>query len=234
MRALVMVLGIALPVATLTLASSARAQETSTGASATFDSGTTSNEGKYAGDSDALPGALVIGAEFGAIFPQPFSELGTHVAFGIELGYRLPMWGQRLEIMADVGYSPPSNAFSDKRDEATYDAKARAKELHVSLGPRFRVMDRASPWNVTIALGPRMYMYENTSTGSRGSNEFATFKEKGTKFGFFVALGGEYNLGPGALFLDLDLGYAKLEPEIMGDANAGNLTATIGYRFFLL
>src|SRR5262245_12739564 len=233
MRGSLILAGLSVSALTLVVATPAIAQEKSTGASATFDSGNMS-EPKAAGDSDAIPGALVIGGEVGAIFPQPFSELGTHIAVGIELGYRLPMWAQRLEIMLGVGYTPPSNAFSEDRTDAEYDAKARAKQLYFSLGPRFRVMERASPWNITIALGPRLYLMEATSTGSRGNNDFATFKEQDTKFGFFVALGGEYTLGPGALFLDLDFGYAKLPKEIMGDANAGNITATLGYRFFLL
>jgi hypothetical protein len=213
----------------------ARAAETggSASASASLDSGI-SAESTAPGDSDTLPGALVVGGEFGAIFPQPFTSLGTHVAFGIELGYRLPFWGQRLEIMADVGYSPPSNSFTENRTGTQYDAKVRAKELHFSLGPRFRLMDRASPWNITIAAGGRLYLLETTSNGSRGGNDFAEFKEKSTQLGGFLALGGEYVLGPGAVFLDVDFGYAKMPHEITGDASTGNLSTTLGYRFFLL
>jgi hypothetical protein len=209
------------------------AAEAAGSASASLDTGVKA-ESTAPGDSDTLPGALVLGGEFGAIFPQPFTSLGTHVAFGIELGYRLPFWGQRLEIMSDVGYSPPANSFTTTNGGTQYDGTARSKQLHVSLGPRFRVMDRASPWNVTIALGPRLYFLETTSNGSRGGNAFAEYREKSTQIGGFLALGGEYVLGPGAVFLDVDFGYAKMPHQITGDVNTGNLTTTLGYRFFLL
>jgi hypothetical protein len=106
--------------------------------------------------------------------------------------------------------------------------------LFVSLGPRFRVMERASPWNVTIAAGGRLFLLRTYSNGSRNGEEFAEFTEQSTQIGFFVALGGEYVLGPGAIFLDVDLGWSKLPHEITGDVSTGNITPTLGYRFFLL
>lgn len=211
----------------------AHAAEAGGSASASLDTGASSSS-LAPGDSDTLPGALVVGGEVGAIFPQPFTSLGSHVAFGVELGYRLPFWGQRLEIMADAGYSPPANSFTDKQTSATYDATARSKELHFSLGPRFHFMDRSSPWNITLAAGGRLFLLESTSNGSRGDNKFAEYREQSTQMGFFAALGGEYVLGPGAIFLDVDFGYAKMPHTITGDSNTGNLSTTLGYRFFLL
>jgi hypothetical protein len=203
-------------------------------ASAQEASDTGTAPARAGGDSPVLPGALVVGGEVGAIFPQPFTGLDSHLEFGIELGYRLPFAGQRVEIMADVGYSPPGNSFTDKRDEGDYEGKLRQKELHFSLGPRIRVMDRSSPWNVTITPGARLFFLETTSNGSRKEEKFAEFTEQSTQFGFFVALGGEYVLGPGAAFLDVDLGWSKLPHTISGDVSTGNITTTLGYRLFLL
>src|SRR5262245_43301422 len=93
------------------------------------------SEPTAAGDSPTLPGALVAAGEVGAIFPQPFTQYGSHVAFGIELGYRLPFLGQRFDIMLDIGYSPPGNGFTEKRADIEYEATARTKQLHFSLGP---------------------------------------------------------------------------------------------------
>jgi hypothetical protein len=218
----------------LTVAAPALAQETAS-AEATFD---TSSGASYEGDSDTLPGALVIGGEIGAIFPQPFTELGTHVAFGLELGYRLPFWGQRLEIMAAGMFSPPANTetirHGNANEQIKYEGEIDQQELSFSLGPRLRVMDRASPWNVTIAAGGRMFLLRTWSNGSRGGKEFAEFTEESTQFGFFVALGGEVMLGPGAIFLDVDLGWSKLPHQITGDVSTGNITPTLGYRLFLL
>src|SRR5262245_49116683 len=76
----------------------------------TADTGGMTTTGSGGGPDEGIPGSLVVGGEIGGIFPQPFAELGTHVAFGIELGYRLPIWEQRLEIMFDAGFAPPGNS----------------------------------------------------------------------------------------------------------------------------
>lgn len=228
-------LGTLLSAAPLALVATPALAET-TSASVSTDTGATMNTDTASEDDPTIPGALVIGAEVGPIFPQPFSALDTHVAFGLELGYRLPFAEQRLEIMLDAGYSPPHNSFKLVRVEKgdAYNATLAEEELHFSLGPRVHVMERSSPWNVTIAAGGRLFLLRSYSNGSRGGENFAEFYEQSTKLGFFAALGGEYILGPGALFLDVDLGYAKLDHKITGDSSTGNITPTIGYRFFLL
>jgi hypothetical protein len=91
------------------------------------------------GPDEGIPGSLVVGGEIGGIFPQPFSELGSHVVFGVELGYRLPMWQQRLEILFDAGFSPPGNSVSVVRPDGTYEGEIDQQELHFSLGPRGRL-----------------------------------------------------------------------------------------------
>jgi hypothetical protein len=217
----------------LLLPAPAFAQES---ASATFD---TSSGLTTEGLGADAPGPLVIGAEIGAIFPQPFSELDTHVAFGIELGYKLPFWGQRLEIMGAAGFSPPGNSEkiehgSPDSEQLRYKTEITQQMLFFSLGPRLRVMEASSPWNMTIAAGGRLFLLRTYSNGSREGEKFAEFTEQSTKFGFFVALGGEYRLGPGAIFLDVDLGWSKLDHKITGDVSTGNISPTLGYRFFLL
>lgn len=178
------------------------------------------------------PGSFVVGAELGAIFPQPFSELGTHVAAGLELGYRLPFAEQRVEIMAAAGYAPPNNTFNPA-DRPSYEGKVTSQQLHFSLGPRIHVLPGTSRFNVTVAAGPRLFLLRSTSSGSRNGQAFGEYTEQSTQVGFFGALGGEYLLGPGAVFLDLDLGWAKMPHRITGDVSTGNIMTTLGYRFFL-
>jgi len=211
------------------------AANASASAAATTDSGGAPST-KLRNDDPTIPGALVIGGEIGAIFPQPFTALDSHVAFGIELGYRLPFADQRLEIMFGAGYSPPHNSFTLNRQEkgAPYEGTLAQETLHFSLGPRVRVMERSSPWNVTIAAGGRLYLLKSFSNGSRAGQSFAEFSEQSTQLGFFAALGGEYALGPGVIFLDVDLGYAKIPHQITGDVSTANITPTLGYRVFLL
>ncbi len=216
------------------LAASAAAQETAGGsASLTADTGGITTSGP-AGPDDGIPGSLVVGGELGGIFPQPFTELGTHVVVGIELGYRLPMWEQRLEIMLDVGFSPPGNSFTVTRPDGSYDGEIVQQELHFSLGPRLRLNPPTESWNLTGALGPRLFLLRTYSNGSHAGEDFMEFTEESTQIGLFVAVGGEYNLGPGALFLDLDFGWSDLPHKITGDVSTGNIAATLGYRFFLL
>ncbi len=188
--------------------------------------------GVEAGADEAGP--LVLGAEIGALFPQPFTELGTHVALGLEVGFRLPFAGRRLEVMLDAGYAPPTNSVSMTRPDGTYEGELDQLELHFSLGPRFRFMDARSPWNVSLAAGARLFLLRTYSNGSKGGQPFAEYTEESTQVGFFVALGGEYRVGPGALLLDIDLGWSSLPHRITGDASTGNIATTIGYRFFLL
>jgi len=188
--------------------------------------------GEAAGGDEAGP--LVLGLEVGALFPQPFTELGTHIAFGLEVGFRLPFAGRRLEVMLDAGYSPPTNSVSMTRPDGTYEGELDQLELHFSLGPRFRFMDARSPWNVSLAAGGRLFLLRTYSNGSRGGQPFAQYTEESTQVGFFVALGGEYRLGPGAILLDIDLGWSSLPHRITGDASTGNIATTVGYRFFLL
>jgi hypothetical protein len=190
-------------------------------------------------DDGDSPGPLVVGLELGAIFPQPFSELGTHVSFGLELGYALPFLVQKLEVMLAAAYAPPANDF----ELTDYKGEVSVQELTFSLGPRYRFLARNEPWNIAAALGLRLFLVRSTSSGSRAGESFAEFEEQSTEVGFFLALGGEYRLGPGALFVDLDLGYSGLSHDITGDgkpsgapdaASTGNLAATLGYRLFLL
>jgi hypothetical protein len=220
----------------LAVAVPASAQESSASASASADvSATTADV-----ETTKQPGAFVVGAEVGAIFPQPFSALGTHVAVGLELGYKLPFAGQRIEIMFAGGYAPPGNSTTINHAGADYQTRVVSQQLHLSLGPRFRFMESTSPWNITFALGPRLYFLRSTSNGSRDGKQMMEFRATSSPFGFFAALGGEYILGPGALFLDVDFGYASMSNHIImagrppgNSANLGNFTTTLGYRFFL-
>ncbi len=183
------------------------------------------------------PGPFVVGAAVGAILPQAFSQIGTHVVVGLELGYRLRFLEQRFEVMFDVGYSPPGRSFDVNRTEGTYQASVVSQQLHFSLGPRFRVMPGTSPWNVTIAVGPRLFLLQSESQGSRQGQAFMEFSEQSTEIGFFAAVGGEYRLGPGALFLDATVAWANMPHKIMGDTgnevSAGSIALTAGYRLFL-
>jgi len=191
---------------------------TDTGAQATMD-----------WPADPEPGSLVLGVETGAMIP--FTELDPHVAVAIEIGYMLPFWGRRLELFFATGWSPPGRTFTDDRG---YEGDVTVHQLHFSVGPRLRVMEASSIWNVTIATGARINLIRSLSNGERNGESFAEYTEESTEVGAFGAIGGELRLGPGALHLDLDVGWSPLPHRITGDESTLNLTTTLGYRFMVL
>jgi len=173
---------------------------------------------------------LVLGARFGGIFPSVFTKLGTQLTYGLEVGYRLPFMDQRTEILLAAGYAAPGRDY----EVTPYEVDVTQKELHFSLGLRVRLLRPGAKLQVTAALGLRLFLLRTTSNGSRDAEHFAEFTEDSTRLGFFAVVGGEYGLGPGAAFLDLELGDSSLPHEITGDISTTNLAAVVGYRLFLL
>jgi hypothetical protein len=174
-------------------------------------------------DLSGLP-SFAVGAELGGTVP--FTTLGSQVAVGIELGYLLPVLERRLEVLVGAGWAPPQRSYS----EGPYRAEVTQHELHFSLGPRYRFLEVGGPFNFNAALGGRMYLLRSVSAGTSGDQAFPEYREQSTRFGFFLAAGGEYRLGPGRLFLDLDFAWAPLPHRITGEASTANLAPTLGYR----
>ncbi len=182
-----------------------------------------------AGSARAQEGAaplpsFAVGAELGGTVP--LSPLGSQFAAGLELGYLLPVLDRRLEVMLAAGWAPPQRTFTD----GAYRAEVTQHELHFSLGPRWRFLDLGGDFNVSGAAGARLYLLRSVSSGTAGDQKFLEYREQSTHLGFFVAAGGEYRLGPGLLFLDLDFAWGPLPHRITGDASTTNLSPTLGYR----
>lgn len=181
------------------------------------------------------PGSLIFGLEVGGFFP--FDKLGIGLSYGVEAGYVLPFLGRRMDVFAAAGYSQPQRTFSyTAADGTTYKGKLREQELTVSLGPRFRFLPMTSKLNFSLAAGPRLFFLRSHSKGSSqaSGNGFAQFTEESMQAGFFATLGGEYHIGPGAISLDVDFGWAKLPHVITGKSEStANIAASVGYRFYL-
>lgn len=181
------------------------------------------------------PGSFVLAVEIGGFFP--FDNLGIHVRYGVEVGYLLPFLDRRLEVMVSAGYAEPRRDF----DDGDYHGEVHTQELTASLGPRFRFLPLTSSFNLSLAAGPRLFFLRSKSTGksmpsdgTTQSADFAEFKEQSMEVGVFAALGAEYFIGPGAILLDVDLGWSKLPHTITGaDEATTNVSLTLGYRFFI-
>jgi hypothetical protein len=171
----------------------------------------------------ALP-SFAVGAELGGTVP--FTTLGSQVAVGIELGYLLPVLERRLEVLLGAGWAPPQREYTD----GAYRAEVTQHELHFSLGPRYRVFEVGGPFNLSGAAGGRMYLLRSVSAGTAGAQPFPEYREQSTRFGFFLAAGGEYRLGPGSLFLDVDFAWAPLPHRITGKSSTASVSPTLGYR----
>jgi len=83
------------------------------------------------------------------------------------------------------------------------------------------------------ALGGRAYLMRTTINGKAGSESFGENEETATNFGVFGALGAELHIGPGAILLELQTGYAKIDGFVLRDTSAGSLNVALGYRLFL-
>jgi hypothetical protein len=168
--------------------------------------------------------SFAVGAELGGTVP--FTTLESQVAIGIELGYLLPVLERRLELLLGAGWAPPQRSYTD----GAYRAEVTQHELYFSLGPRYRFLEVGGAFNLSGAAGGRLYLLRSVSAGAAGDQEFLEYREQSTRFGFFLAAGGEYRLGPGWLFLDLDFAWAPLPHRITGQASTANLSPTLGYR----
>ena len=168
--------------------------------------------------------SFAVGAELGGIVP--LTTLGSQVALGIELGYLLPVLDRRLELTLAAGWAPPQRSFTD----GPYRAEVTQHELHFSLGPRYRLLDLAGKLNFNVSTGARLYLFRSVSAGTAMDQKFLEYREQSTHLGFFLTAGGEYRLGPGRLFLDLDFAWAPLPHRITGDTSSANISPTLGYR----
>jgi hypothetical protein len=168
--------------------------------------------------------SFAVGAELGGTVP--LTTLGSQVALGIELGYLLPVLDRRLELTLAAGWAPPQRSFTD----GPYRAEVTQHELHFSLGPRYRLLDLAGKLNFSVASGARLYLFRSVSEGTAMEQKFLEYREQSTHLGFFLTAGGEYQLGPGRLFLDLDFAWAPLPHRITGDTSSASISPTLGYR----
>ena len=87
-----------------------------------------------------------------------------------------------------------------------------------------RVDRRVVPW---VAAGPMLQLLRSSEASDIAPGDNTA---RNTEFGFELAGGIDYRLGPGYLVGELRVGYSDLDHTLTGDSNAGNLALGIGYR----
>jgi|GEM_PF-1387714 len=180
---------------------------------------------------------LTAALKVGGSFSQAFSELGAAFTPEVELGVTLPFAERMLEVFFSGQWAAPTldgTAGPDERlpgdQMMTY--SVTQQELALTLGLRLRIPIESRLFRPHVSLGARAYLLRTEVSGAGGGEPFGANEETDTRFGFLGAIGGELFVGPGALTLELQIGYATVDGFILRDTNVGALNALLGYRFF--
>ncbi len=223
-------LGLGTAAAALFLLTPARSNAQEFNAQADVSSSNPPKGGKATDDESS---AFLAAGKVGAIVP--FNGLHPFVAGGVELGWVFAGTKRRIGALLDVEYTAPAgdgNESDARVTSGSYKWDVRQKQL--TFQPTFLYrFTSGGPLVPFVGLGPRIYFLETTGTATAGSAAMQDTHEKSTKFGVGVPLGLEYQLGPGALFLEAQLEWGPLNHRITGDTSLAAVTPLLGYRALL-
>lgn len=183
---------------------------------------------------------LVIGVKAGAGIGAPVSELGATFVGELELGYALPLpepIGRSLELFTAGAYvSPSTEGTAGEPDprlpgDGSFNYEITQQAVVLTLGARYRISladDTIAPY---LSAGGRMYLMRTSIEGEASGQALGTTEETASAFGLHAALGVDFRLGPGAVLVEGQLGYAPIDGYVMRDTNAGGIVLLAGYRF---
>lgn len=185
---------------------------------------------------------ITLAPHVGVTIPQVFGELGSWPIFGLEVGFLVPFdvgsIVRPLEISIAGHYTAPGasgtgNIETLGESGASYEWELAQQMLMLELVFRWRLRSAGGgSWNAYAFIGPRAYLMESVLTASSGGQPFGEHRETKTQYGLMGGAGGEFLLGPGALFGELRVSGSDLNQTITGDANTGALALSLGYRLF--
>jgi hypothetical protein len=186
---------------------------------------------------------LVPTLKLGGSFSGVFTDLGASPDVELEVGYLLPPLDRSLEAFLGFVYTQPTTERKDVIDTSGPDGTSRLEApMHYDLTQQMFVLTAGLLYRLKVpvplfrpyaALGGRLYLMKTRVDGSDGVDAFGQNREGATSPGFYGALGGELHFGPGAVLLEVQLAYAKIDGFVMRDTNAGALNLALGYRLFL-
>lgn len=177
---------------------------------------------------------ITLGLKGGVGLPQLSSALQTTFCVHLEVAYQFPIWGSRLGLITSWGYTQPgaSGSGTDPRlPGGEYTWETTQRQTAWDIGVLVKVMERESPWNLSLAAGARIVFLSTLTSGEAGGEPFGEHDEQATRPGMFAGAQGEYRLGPGAVFLELSLGMSFLDLRTTGDLTVMELGILAGYRF---
>lgn len=178
---------------------------------------------------------LVLGIKAGGGFSQPFGELGSSFTTELEIGYILPVMERSFELFLSGAYAQPKAEGTLKDARFTESAKYELTQQQaiVTLGVLYRLHLSSDLIRPYAALGPRLYAMRTKAVGNAAAKPFGENEETTTKLGAYGALGAELHLGPGAVLLEVSMGWAKVDGYVLRDTSVGALGLSLGYRLFL-
>jgi hypothetical protein len=163
----------------------------------------------------------------------PTSQLDPFVIAGLNVDFALPPLERRFSLALDTTYTSPSRT-GTVRDEAVaggkVDFEIRAIEIKWALDFVWRFYDSGRRFAAFLGVGPIAQLViarERTSLAGGDS----TVRALGA--GGEIAVAFEWRLGVGGVVADVRYAYSPLAADLLGDTNAGNATAALGYRFEL-
>lgn len=177
-------------------------------------------------------GAAFIGAKLGALLPQAFSPLGASFYTELEGGYLLPPLRRAFSVHGSFAVALPQlgGTIADPRVAGgSYSYEQPSQQFLLGLTVLCHVpLGRLQPY---LGVGPRLSIVRTVSSGMAQSGAaIPTSVETSTQPGIAVPLGLDVQLGPGRLFVELQLLYAASPQASTGSGNFGSLTAAAGYR----
>lgn len=193
--------------------------------------------------ADASDGPnLAVAPHIGVTVPQLFGDLGSWPVFGLDLGYILPVdvgpMERPLQLGIEASYTAPGAAGQGTHpmlgsDGADYNWELQQRMLALQLTMMWRFMKPGEGLSFHAVIGPRVYLMESVlnATGNDGA-DFGENRETKTEYGVVVGGGGEFMMGPGALYSTLYVGGSPLDARITGEANTAALLINLGYRLF--
>ncbi|MDF1565740.1 MAG: hypothetical protein P1V51_22085 [Deltaproteobacteria bacterium] len=203
--------------------------------------------GAPATSGDEAPGAglfgagVVLGFKAGGGLGQLTSPLGASLVAELELGYTLPLpepVGRDLQLFLAGQYIGPSVSETvsepDPRlpGDGTWSYSVTLQQAILALGVLYRLPLGPEWLRPYLSAGARLTLSRAVVSGDAEGEPFGENEETATDLGGQGALGAELALGPGALLLELQFGYAPLDGKVFQNTNSGALAFALGYRLF--
>jgi hypothetical protein len=165
-------------------------------------------------------------------------SLGPNVF--VDVGARFLLGPGFLAVAARVGYqryavsgqgSMPCTAdttgpcIDSNGGKYTWDLTEQTVTIGIPISYRLLPQKMFHPY---VGVVPQVFLLRATTKSYGLENS-----QGDVKFGFQGLVGGQLDLGPGGLFLDLGFQYAGLDQKLTGKSNLGAVTAALGYRVAL-